>query len=87
MTKSRRLPPAVVSAIRDGKMLAIRAGAIQIGTKTIPIRAVHTRSESLKDRISEAYLFKYNTPGSVKYARDLGGKRSRDATVELIPVR
>ena len=96
MTKSRRLPPAVVSAIRDGKMLAIRAGtehrfigiwavvvdgrvfvrswslkprswyrtflddpagAIQVGTKTIPIRAVHTRSESLKDRISEAYLF------------------------------
>ena len=63
------------------------AGAIQIGTKTIPIRAAHTRSESLKDRISEAYLSKYNTPGSAKYARDLGRKRSRDATVELTPVR
>ena len=126
MTKPRRLPPAVVSAIRDGKILAIRAGtehrfigiwavvvagrvfvrswslkprswyrtflddpagAIQIGTKTIPIRAVHTRSASLKDRISDAYLSKYNTPGSVKYARDLGRKRSRDATVELTPVR
>ena len=126
MTKPRRLPPAVVSGIRDGKILAIRAGtehrfigiwavvvagrvfvrswslkprswyrtflddpagAIQIGTKTIPIRAAHTRSESLKDRISEAYLSKYNTPGSVKYARDLGRKRSRDATVELTPVR
>ena len=63
------------------------AGAIQIGTKTIPIRAVHTRSESLKDRVSDAYLSKYNTPGSLKYARDLGKKRSRDATVELTPVR
>ena len=63
------------------------AGAIQIGTKTIPIRAVHTRSESLKDRISDAYLSKYHTPGSLKYARDLGRKRSRDATVELTPVR
>src|SRR5262245_51227150 len=97
----RRLPAAVVSATRDGKMLAIRAGtehrfigiwavvvdgrvfvrswslkprswyrtfledpagAIQIGTKTIPIRAVPTRSEPLKDKISEAYLEKYNTP-------------------------
>jgi len=63
------------------------AGAIQIGTKTIPIHAVHTRSESLKDRISDAYLSKYNTPGSLKYARDLGRKRSRDATVELTAVR
>jgi hypothetical protein len=62
-------------------------GAIQIGTKLIPIRAVHTRSESLKERISEAYLSKYNTPGSAKYARDLGRTRSRDATVELTPVR
>jgi len=126
MTKARRLPAAGVSAIRDAKMLAIRAGtqhrfiwiwavvvdgrvfvrswslsprswyrtflhdpagAIQIGTKTLPIRAVHTRSESLKDKISEAYLSKYNTPGSVRYARDLGRKRSRDATVELTPVR
>jgi hypothetical protein len=63
------------------------AGAIQVGTRTIPIRAVHTRSESLKDRISDAYLAKYNTPGSLKYARDLGSKRSRDATVELTPAR
>ena len=122
MTTSRLLPPAVVSTIRDAKVLAIRAGsehrfigiwavvvdgrvfvrswslkprswyrafledpagAIQIGTSIVPIHAVRTRGERLKDKVSEAYLAKYNTPGSIKYARDLGRKRSREATIEL----
>jgi len=62
-------------------------GAIRIGDRDIPVRAVQIRSERLKDKISDAYLEKYHTPGSVKYARDLGTKKSRDATIELTPRR
>jgi hypothetical protein len=47
-------------------------GAIMVGDREIPVRAVRTRSERLKDAVSRAYLEKYNTPGSIKYARDLG---------------
>jgi hypothetical protein len=122
MTKTQQLPRAIVEAIRDDKMLAIRAGsehrfigiwavvvdnrvfvrswslkprswyrtflddprgAIRIGDRDIPVRAVQIRSERLKDKISDAYLEKYHTPGSLKYARDLGTKKSRDATIEL----
>lgn len=61
-------------------------GAIQIGEREIAVRAVHTRSERLKDAISRAYLQKYHTPGSIKYARDLGRAKSRATTTELVPV-
>jgi hypothetical protein len=46
---------------------------------------VQTRSERVKDAISHAYLEKYNTPASLKYARDLGGATSRATTLELMP--
>jgi hypothetical protein len=62
-------------------------GAIRVGDQEIPVRAVHTRSEMLKDRIDKAYLEKYNSPGSIQYARDLGRKKSRDATIELLPLK
>ena len=121
----RRFPNAVVSSIRDGKILGIRAGTqphriigiwavvvkgrvfvrswslkprswyrtfledphgvIQVDGREIPVRAVQTRSERLKDAVSRAYLEKYNTPGSVKYARGLGGRKSRATTTELVP--
>lgn len=61
-------------------------GAIMVGERKIPVRAVHTRSERLKDAVSRAYLEKYNTPGSIKYARDLGRAKSRDTTTELVPL-
>ena len=61
-------------------------GAIQVGTRVIPIRAVRTRSEPLKDKVSQGYLEKYHTPGSLKYARDLARKKSREATIELTGV-
>ncbi|HYM59468.1 MAG TPA: DUF2255 family protein [Thermoanaerobaculia bacterium] len=127
MPTTRRLPAEIAAAIRDGKILAIRAGtkphrfigiwavvvegrvfvrswslkprswyrmfleeprgAIEIGGRRIAIRAVHTRSERLKDAVSAAYLAKYNTSGSIKYARDLGGPKSRATTTELVPFR
>jgi hypothetical protein len=60
-------------------------GSIQVAGRGLPVRAVRTRSERLKDAIDAAYLVKYHTPGSVKYARDLGRERSRATTTELVP--
>jgi hypothetical protein len=61
-------------------------GAIMVGDREIPVRAVRTRGERLKDAVSRAYLEKYNTPGSIKYARDLGRAKSRATTTELVPL-
>jgi hypothetical protein len=61
-------------------------GAIQVAGRAVAVRAVRTRSESLKDAVSRAYLEKYDTPGSIRYARDLGGKQSRATTTELVPL-
>src|SRR5580765_6689234 len=125
MKARRRFPSDVLSAIRKGKILGIRAGTqphrfigiwavvvegrvfvrswslkprswyrtfllepqgvIQVADRQIPVRAVRTRSERLKKAISQAYLEKYNTPGSIKYARDLGRAKSRATTTELVP--
>lgn len=127
MTATRRFPKATVAAIRDGKIIGIRAGAqphriigiwavvvegrvfvrswslkprswyrtfledptgvMQVDGREIPIRAVRTKSERLKKAVDRAYLDKYDTPGSVKYARDLGRQKSRDTTTELVPAR
>jgi hypothetical protein len=61
-------------------------GAINVDGREIPVRAVHTRSERLKDAVSRAYLEKYNTRGSTKYARDMGRAKSRATTTELVPL-
>ncbi len=61
-------------------------GSVQIAGRKIPVRAVRTRSERLKDAVDHAYLEKYNTPASLKYARDLGGAKSRATTTELVPL-
>lgn len=121
----RRFPDDLVAAIRDGKMLRIRAGtqphrfigisavvvegrvfvrswsvkprswyrtflkepsgAIQAAGRELVVRALRTRSERLKDAIDLAYLEKYNTRASIKYARDLGRAKSRATTTELVP--
>lgn len=60
-------------------------GSLFIGEKEIPIRAVHTRSERLKDLVSQAYKAKYNTPGAIQYVKDMSRKKSRDTTTELVP--
>jgi len=60
-------------------------GAIEVSGRTIPVRAVHTRSERLKDAIDRAYREKYDTPGCIQFARDLGRAKSRATTTELVP--
>ncbi len=126
MKPKRYFPNKILAAIRDGKILGIRAGTelhrfigiwavvvegrvfvrswslkprswyrtfleeprgtIVVGDREIAVRAVRTRSERLKDAVSRAYLEKYNTPGSIKYARDLGRAKSRATTTELVPL-
>lgn len=60
-------------------------GSLFIGERELPVRAVQTRSERLKDLVSRAYQAKYHTPGSVQYVKDLSGRKSRDTTTELVP--
>jgi hypothetical protein len=126
MKEKRGFPSEILSAIRDGHIIGIRAGTqphrfigiwavvvagrvfvrswslkprswyrtflkeprgtLQIAGREVPIRAVRTRSERLKDAVDQAYLQKYNTPGSIKYAQDLGHAKSRATTTELVPL-
>jgi hypothetical protein len=60
-------------------------GSVFIGEKEFPVRSVQTRSERLKDLVSQAYKEKYNTPGSIQYVKDMSRKKSRDTTTELVP--
>jgi hypothetical protein len=62
-----------------------RRGTINVDGREISVRAVQTRSERLKKAVDQAYLEKYITPGSIKYARDLGRAKSRATTTELVP--
>jgi hypothetical protein len=61
-------------------------GVIEVDGRTIEVRAVFTRSERLKALVDRAYLEKYCTPAALKFARDLGGARSRATTTELVPL-
>jgi hypothetical protein len=122
---AKRFTAKTIAALRDGKILGVRAGRndhrvigiwmvvvenrlfvrswsvkpdgwfrtferepsgiITVGDKEIPVRAVITRSERLKDAVSRAYLEKYCTPGALKYSKDLARPKSRATTTELIP--
>lgn len=61
-------------------------GAIQVSGDEIAIRAVPVKDKRLRDAIDRAYLQKYNTKGSLKYAKDLGSAKSRATTLELVPL-
>ena len=61
-------------------------GSLFVRELEIPVRAVHTRSERLKDLVSQAYKEKYNTPGSIQYVKDMSRRKSRDTTTELVPL-
>jgi hypothetical protein len=50
------------------------------------VKARQVESERVRDAVDRAYLEKYNTKGSLKYARDLGSAKSRATTTELLPV-
>jgi hypothetical protein len=60
-------------------------GSLFVGDQEISVRAIQTRSERLKDLVSQAYKEKYNTPGSIRFVKDMSRKKSRDTTTELVP--
>jgi hypothetical protein len=61
-------------------------GIIVVDEKEVPIRAINTRSERLKEAISRAYREKYNTPGSLHFVKGFAVKKRRDTTTELVPL-
>src|SRR5262245_40785773 len=58
-------------------------GAIQMGERTIRIRAVPVRSERIRDAVERGYAEKYPTPGSRQFVRGFRTQRRREATVEF----
>ncbi|HAV78837.1 MAG TPA: hypothetical protein DCX53_15915 [Anaerolineae bacterium] len=58
-------------------------GIIVLGEKEIPVRAIQTRSDRLKDLVSAAFKEKYSRPGDIQYVKDMSRKKSRDTTTEL----
>jgi hypothetical protein len=61
------------------------SGTFEVAGRRIPVRAAMTRSARLKAAVDRAYLAKYGDSGSVRFARDLAGPRSRETTTELVP--
>ncbi|HEY7476279.1 MAG TPA: DUF2255 family protein [Vicinamibacterales bacterium] len=61
------------------------AGAIQIGTRVIRVRAVRARGERLLRAVDAAYAAKYTSPSNLKYVRGLARGRRRASTMELVP--
>lgn len=61
-------------------------GIIVVNDREIPIRAINTRSERLKDAVTYAYREKYNTPGSLHFVKGFALKKRRDTTTELVPL-
>ena len=60
-------------------------GAIRIKKSEIAVRALPVRSGRLLDSIDRAYLDRYHTPWTLKYANDLCQPTSRATTTELVP--
>jgi hypothetical protein len=60
-------------------------GTIQVGSRSIRIRALPVRSARIRDAVERAYAEKYPTPGSRTYVRGFRTKRRREATMEFVP--
>ena len=60
-------------------------GAIQVGTRTVRIRARSVSSKALLDAVEAAYAAKDNTPGSIKYVEGFKTPERRKTTTELSP--
>ena len=60
-------------------------GSISIGERQVRVRAVHIRSERLRDAVEDAYAAKYATPGSRKFVVGFRTARRREATIEFVP--
>jgi hypothetical protein len=61
-------------------------GAILIGDREIPVRALRVRSERVKDAIDKAYAAKYRTAASIQYVKGFARGKRRETTTELLPL-
>jgi len=59
-------------------------GVIQVGDRTLRVRALAVRSARLLDAIEAAYAVKYPTPASRKYVRGFRTGRRRETTTEFV---
>jgi hypothetical protein len=60
-------------------------GVLQVGGRTVRVRARRVRGDRLLDAIDAAYAAKYDTPGAVKYVRGFSRQPRRARTIELVP--
>lgn len=60
-------------------------GTIQVGERTVRVRARRVTSDRIRDAVEAAYAEKYPTPGSRKYVRGFRTVRRREATIEFLP--
>jgi hypothetical protein len=60
-------------------------GVLQVGDRTVRMRARRVRGERLLDAVDAAYRAKYHTPGSRKYVRGFARPPRRARTTELLP--
>ena len=60
-------------------------GEIQVGDRTVSMRARPVRSDRIKTAVSEAYFAKYDTPSSLRYCRGFARGKRRETTTELVP--
>src|SRR5436309_2354041 len=60
-------------------------GAIQTADGEIAIRAIPIQGKGVRGAVDRAYLGKYDTPGALKYAKDLTRAKSRTTTMEIVP--
>ena len=62
-------------------------GIIVVNNRKIQVRAIHTKSERLKDAVTRGYAEKYNTPGSLYFVRGFADEERENATIELVPYK
>jgi hypothetical protein len=60
-------------------------GAMQVGEREVPIRAVRMRGTRIRDAVERAYAEKYSTRASLKYVRGFRVPRRRETTIEFLP--
>jgi hypothetical protein len=59
-------------------------GEMQVGDRTVRIRARPVRSDRIKEAVSEAYFAKYDTPSALHYCRGFARGKRRETTTELV---
>lgn len=61
------------------------AGAIQLGERDIPVRAIRVRSARLTEAVDDGYAKKYVTKSNQKYVTGFATAKRRATSLELVP--